>query len=237
MNGCSLSEYWENFFANQQNYFWQDWQVFNRHYVVFRFALYSVLNQTQVSLKEFFTGAKMNVPNISIVIPSELQVEDISERFPSNLDGILKNNHEPDFPPFDIGKSVLNASGAPFDSFMFVKTTNGKDLLLIFQMKLGDPKAKKPRILNDSIVLNEYNKIYNSLRPQNLNLNPGTAAEMKLRKKLSKTEFVCVVLGRCGGEMTEKNLPKNCVVLTQNEQLNFYGPPYYQRLYCSEGIE
>ncbi|KAI8892808.1 hypothetical protein BC833DRAFT_625470, partial [Globomyces pollinis-pini] len=103
----NYSSFWRTLLIEKD--FWcQDWKVFNRNYVAFRLSLFSYLGETTVSLKELFAGAKMNIPvDIEIKIPSleALKVSKIDYCYPSTK------------PPIAIGDIVLNADGAPFDSF------------------------------------------------------------------------------------------------------------------------
>lgn len=96
--------------------FWcrQEWQTLNRRYIPFRLFIYAYLRLPTVSLKELFDGAKVNIPvDIGTKIPpwASLKVCRIDYRFPSTQ-----------APAFEIGDNVLNARGAPFDSFMYLET-------------------------------------------------------------------------------------------------------------------
>ena len=44
------------------------------------------------------------------------------------------------------------------------------------------------------------------------------------------TEFVAIILGRCRGTFSENMLPSQCVVVSKEQQMNFYGESYYHRL-------
>ncbi len=188
----------------QKNFWWQDWEVFNRNYITFRLSLFAYLGETSVSLKDFFAGSKMNIPeDIDIKIPSleDLKVSMINYRYPST-----------EAPAFDIGTHVLNGDGAPFDSFMYLNT-NTKPLLLAFQMKMFKQESRTPKVIGDGVVELEFNKINNAV---------STC--------IKGTDFVVIILGNCKGTVTESQLPSKCVVITKEQQKNFYGELYYHRL-------
>jgi hypothetical protein len=195
----------------EKDFWWQDWEVFNWNYISFRLSLFAYLGETSVSLKKFFAGAKLNIPvNIYIKIPSlpTLKVSKIDYRYPSTQ-----------APTFDIGNNVLNANGALFDSFLYLDTTTNlldtttNQLLFAFQMKLAKQDSTIPQVICDDTVNVEFNKINNAVS-----------------KYLKGKDFVCVILGRCRGTFSEDNLPSKCVVVSKEEQMNFYGESYYHRL-------
>ena len=191
----------------EKDFWWQDWEVFNRNYIAFRLSLFEYLGETTVSLKEFFAGAKMNVPvNIDIKIPrlADLKVSKIDYRYPSTR-----------APAFDIGDHVLNADGAPFDSFLYLDTIAGP-LLFAYQMKLAKQDSTTQQILSHDSVNHEFNKINKAIA-----------------ENLAGTDFVCVILGRCEGTFSENKLPSKCVVVAREDQPSFYGESYYHRLNVS----
>jgi len=209
---CTFMRYSDNFsnfwkiILLERDFWWQDWEVFNRDYISLRLSLYSYLNYTTISLKDFFSGAKMNIPaDIEIKIPSLgslKNLEKLSHRYPSTK-----------APTFEIGDNVLNADGAPFDSFLYLETT-ADPILLAFQMKYANQTSKSPQVINEAIVNKEFTKINSAVT----NYLPGT-------------NFVCIILGFYEGTFDENKLPNNCVVISKQEQLTFYGPSYYHRLH------
>jgi hypothetical protein len=198
-----VSLFWRDLLI-ERDFWWQDWEVFNRDYIAFRLSLFAYLGKTKVPLKEFFAGAKMNIPvDIDINIPpiEELKISKVSNQYPLSAAA------------FTIGDSVLNAAGAPFDSFLYLDTTSNARLLLALQMKLANQDSTTQQVISNETVDDEFNKINNALA----NHIPGT-------------DFVCIILGRCEGSFTESNLPSKCVVVSREEQLSFYGESFYQRL-------
>ena len=186
------------------DFWWQDWEVFNRNYVAFRLSLFAYLGYSTASLTKFFAGAKMNIPaDIELKIPSleTLKVSKIDYLYPSTK-----------APAFEIGDNVFNGNGAPFDSFLYLEATTGR-LLLALQMKLANHDSQKKQVVSDETVDREFKKIERAVA----NYLPGT-------------DFVCIILGRCSGTFTENKLPSKCVVVSREEQLNFYGESYYHRL-------
>jgi hypothetical protein len=198
-----LAEFWRILLI-EKDFWWQDWEVFNRNYIAFRLSLFAYLGETTVSLKDFFAGAKMNIPvDIDIKIPplATLKVSKIEFRYPSTK-----------APAFDVGDNVLNADGAPFDSFLYLETTS-HPLLLAFQMKLAKLDSTNQQVIRNDTVDLEFNKINNAVS-----------------KYLAGTDFVAVILGRCRGSFSESNLPSKCVVVSKEQQMDFYGESYYHRL-------
>jgi hypothetical protein len=200
----AFSKFWSDVLLIQKDFWWQDWEIFNWNYVAFRLSLYAYLKVPTVSLKEFFSGAKMNIPDdIEIKIPTleNLKISKINYRYPSTQ-----------APVFPIGDSVLNGSGAPFDSFVYLETT-GVPLLLAFQMKFAHQDSQTPQVVSDKTVNDEFKKVNDTIAT---NL-PGT-------------NFVSIILGHCDGTFNENKLPAKCIVISRNEQLNFYGVSFYDRL-------
>jgi hypothetical protein len=199
-NTC-YSSFWTDLFLGE-DFWWQDWEIFNRNFIAFRLSLYSYLGHLTVSLKDFFAGAIMNIPvDFTIKIPSisDIKVSKIQYRYPATQ-----------ATPFSAGDSVLNGAGSPFDSFMYVEDVTGNKLLLAFQMKLSNPDSRTPQVISNDTVNDEFAKIV---------------------ANLNGTDFVCVVLGRCGSALkADTCIGSNCIVVTKNEQLSFYGQSYYNRL-------
>ena len=199
----NYSKFWRDLLI-QESFWCQDWELFNWNYIAFRLSLYAYLGTHTVSLKEFFAGAKKNIPDdIQIKIPSfeSLKHSKISFRYPSTR-----------APFFAVGDMVLNANGAPFDSFLYLETT-ADPLLLAFQMKLANEDSQTPQVISDDTVNREFTKINNTISTH-----------------LPGTDFVCIILGFCRGTFDEKRLPSKCVVISREEQMNFYGESYYHRL-------
>ena len=199
----NYSKFWTTLLI-EKDFWWQDWEVFNRNYNAFRLSLFAYLGETTVSLKKFFAGAKMNIPvDIDIKIPSlaALKVSKIDYRYPSTR-----------APAFDIGDNVLNGDGAPFDSFLYLDTTT-KPLLFAFQMKLAQHDSTTQQVISNDTVNHEFNKINNSVS-----------------EYVAGTDFVAIILGRCRGTFSENMLPSKCVVVSKEQQMNFYGESYYHRL-------
>jgi hypothetical protein len=200
------SKFWKDLLRHEHLWL-QNWELFNWNYIAFRLSLYSYLGYREIPLKNFFAGAKSNVDaNVKIIVPSisDIRVHKIPYRYPST--------QSPDFP---FGISVWNGSGAPFDSFMYVKTTSGSSLLLAFQMKLANQDSKRPQVINDDTLKIEFDKVNDCISTH-----------------LCGTEFVLIILGQCEGAFIDCNLPHNCVVVSKTEQMSFYGQCYYYRLKC-----
>ena len=101
-----------------------------------------------------------------------------------------------------------------FDSFLYLETTTKDLLLLAFQMKLADQDSQ---VISDNTVNHEFMKINDCVA-----------------KHLNGIDFLCIILGRCDGSFDESKIPSKCVVLSRQEQLEFYGPFYSQRLNNAE---
>jgi hypothetical protein len=201
----ALTVFWRKLLIGEgDDFWWQDWKVFNWNYMALRLSLFAYLGETIVSLKEFFAGAKMNIPvDIDIKIPSlaALKVFKIDYRYPSTQ-----------APVFDIGHNVLNADGAPFDSFLYLDTTTNP-LLFAFQMKLAKHDSTTQQVIRTDTVDHEFNQINNAVS-----------------KYLAGTDFIAIILARCRGTFSETKLPSKCVVVSKEQQMNFYGESYYHRL-------
>ena len=201
------SKFWSTLLLEKRNFLWQDWELFNRNYIAFRLSLFAYLGEKTIPLKKFFAGAKMNIPvDIDINIPplAAIKVSKIDCRYP------LTNASN-----FEIGDHVLNAAGAPFDSFLYLESNNGR-LLLAFQMKLANQDSQTKQVITNNSVNVEFNKINNVVQ-----------------ECLPGTDFICIILGRCDGKFDENQLPSKCAVVSREEQMEFYGESYYHQLNCS----
>ena len=156
----------------------EEWESFNRNYIALRLAMFRHLGYTSISLDRFFTGAKMDVKRSTIVIPSNIEVIDVTSRFPphfpedhgqsqkitektANLN-VIRSNYG--FPTE--GLVTKNASGVPFDAYVFLNSSSGKNVVMSFQMKLQSHEANKPEFVRDKMVSEECEEIRMSLHPQ-----------------------------------------------------------------------
>jgi hypothetical protein len=189
-----------------KDFWWQDWEGFNKNYIAFRFSLYAYLEFTAIPLQTFFAGAKMNVPDeLMIKIPQDVNIGEVEKRYPNANAYKIKQ--------FDFSTSVLNAEGAAFDAFMNVETSLGKPLLLAFQMKFT---KKNSYTITDALIKDEFDK-----------------ASQIISGKLPGIDFIFVLLSNCESNFTESSLlPHNCVVITETEQKSFYGELISTRLNC-----
>jgi hypothetical protein len=80
-------------------------------------------------------------------------------------------------------------------------------------MKSAKQESSTQQVIRDDTVKCEFNKI-----------NHAVSTCIK------GTDFVAIILGNCKGTVTENQLPSNCVVITKEQQKNFYGESYYHRL-------
>ncbi|KAI3655320.1 hypothetical protein MP638_003718, partial [Amoeboaphelidium occidentale] len=114
-NDLKYARFWTDLLITG-NILWQDWEKFNRNYLMFRLSLYRYLEEESTTLRELLKGAKTSFPEnfdieIKIPVEEELKIIQTNERFPTS-----KNV------PFPTGTGVLNAAGAPFDAFMYLET-------------------------------------------------------------------------------------------------------------------
>ena len=207
---AAFSRFWSHLLI-AEDFWWQDWEVFNRTYIAFRLSLFGFLGHTSISLSKFFQGARMNLPvDIFIKIPpiSSLELSTISYRYPTT-----------NAPEFRIGDSVLNGDGAAFDSFIFLETTSNTKILLALQMKLSNRTSARPQEISQQKVNDEFQKINDSVA-----------------KHLPGVDFVCVLLGRCEGTFLASQLPSKCVAVTLTEHDSFYGSAIAQRLQVATNV-
>ena len=199
-----FTRFWKDILIGK-DFWWQDWEKFNQNYLAFRLSLYSFLGFTEISLKTLFNGAKINIPgNIIVQIPplKDMTSELLTQRFPTSISD-----------EFPIGQFVLNASGAPFDAFVYLSTKDNKRILIAEEMKFANANSVRKQILTTEIMLEQYKKvndaIYNHIRG---------------------TDFVFVILARCEGQFDASKIPINGVAVSMSEFRSFYGDAYYQRL-------
>lgn len=196
-NTTNFSKFWTILLIEND---FQVWEVFNRNYIAFRLSLFAYLGETTVSLKEFFAGAKINIPvDIDIKIPllADLKVSNITYRYPSTA-----------APAFNNGHNVLNADGASFDSFLYLDTATNP-LLFAFQSRLANQQSTTQQVIDNDTVDHEFSRINKAVSQY----APGT-------------DFVAIILGRCRGTFSENKLPSKCVVVSKDQQMNFYGESY-----------
>jgi hypothetical protein len=80
-------------------------------------------------------------------------------------------------------------------------------------MKLAKLDSANQLVIRNETVDEEFNKINNAVS-----------------KDLAGTDFVAIILGRCRGSFSESQLPSKCVAVSKEQQMDFYGESYYQRL-------
>ena len=197
------SRFWSRLLISKKMH-WQSWEEFNCYYMAFRISLFSILGKTTTSLSTFLSGAQMNIPiDIVLKIPSinDIKTTRLYRKYPSTI--------QTEFP---IGTCVLNASGSPFDAFVYLETTVGK-LLIAQQMKLASPDSGKPQKITSDLVNEEYHKVNNSIA-----------------QHIPKTDFILLVLGYCEGNYDIEKLPSKCAVVASNQFQEFYGESYSQHL-------
>jgi hypothetical protein len=208
-------KFWYELLIRKDDIGWQKWEVFNQNYIAFRLSLYSFLGHQTVSLREFFDGAVSNIPvNTIIKIPS---IEDITTSVCPNRYPFSSKETQ----SLKIGDCVLNASGSPFDAFVWLSTTSSSSsssssssgkILLAMQMKYSQLDASTSAIDN-RLIDEEYKKVNDSVA-----------------KYLPGSDFVFLMLCRRDGNIDHKLLPSKTVVVSKSELLAFYGDSYYQRL-------
>jgi hypothetical protein len=185
---------------------WEDWEKFNQNYLAFRLLLFKHLGYKTVPLKQFFSGAQMNIPeDLEIEIPKNIQVSKANNQYPTTTT-----------PNFGDGNCVLNVPGAPFDAFTYLRTKTGDRLLLALQMKWANLDSTYPQVIRQKTTEEEFEKIEDSVR----NHLPGV-------------DFVCVLLSRCKGmPFKNSNFDYKYVIVSLSEFEAFYGASYYQRFNC-----
>ncbi|KAJ3267859.1 hypothetical protein HDV01_003878, partial [Terramyces sp. JEL0728] len=202
---------WQNL-TIENGMWWQSWEIFNNKYNYFRLSLMKVIELKTVTILEYFNGAKISpsIKNMKIRIPeNEIAYSVIDYRYPK------KEKNE----QFPVGTCVLNAAGAPFDSFMYLDTGGKEPMLFAFQYKFA--KKKYGLKVDNQNIQTEYEKI-----------------KASVEMRLSRQEFICVLIARCGfkGSIDENELPNRCVVISVDEHLPYFGFHYSQRLKFGKDI-
>ena len=191
-----LTRFWKKCLLDQHMQ-WQDWEVFGCSYVAFRLSLFTVLEYTTLPLSEFLSGATIHCPNdVSITLPPNQSVNCIAipNQFPSTCKGSFSN-----------GECVLNASGAPFDAFVYLQSTNCR-LLIAMQMKFANATSVSPQQVTIKTIEAEYEK---------------SSASIKMH--LPETPFFFLLLAHCHGNYDLSNIPDNCAIVTIENQADFFG--------------
>jgi hypothetical protein len=197
------TKFWKDVLLNQ-DFWWQDWEVFNRNYLAFRLSLYSYLGYSTVLLSQFLSGAKLSIPvDITLSVPSfsEIHTGKIDFRFP-----LTKQSG------FADGACILNGNGAPFDAFVFLSTDSDR-ILIAQQMKLSHDDSTNPQIITNNSINTEYSKINQSVG-----------------KYIQGTDFVLLMCGHCEGILDITTLPSKVAIVSKSEFEGFYGKSYYKRL-------
>jgi len=199
----SFSNFWKDILLDQ-DFWWQDWEVFNRNHLAFRLSLYSYLGYTKISLSQFLSGAKLSgLLDIKLIVPSldNILTDKIDFRFP-----LTKKPH------FEDGSCILNGSGAPFEAFVFL-STDSERILIALQMKFSHVDSKNPQKITNESINTEYLKVY-----QNVS------------EYIKGTNFLLLMCGRCQGVYDITTLPGNIAIVSDSEFECFYGNSYYKRL-------
>ncbi len=188
---------------------WQHWEKFNRNYFAFRLSLYSYLKEDPIiSLRSFFKGAKCNLDSdVSFKVPpfKSIKLSKVQNRYPGY------RNKGAGVKSYDF---VMNAAGAPFDAFVFLDTTVPKKRLLVaFQMKFSQTKESEK--ITAALLESEYKKVQDAVE-----------------EYLPGTDFVLVfpIHRKTVKGFSDAHIPKNCILISKEEQKDFYGELYYRRL-------
>ena len=199
-SNIKFSQFWKEVFLDSE-FRWESWEVFNQYFIALRLSLFAHLNYKTVTLKELFRGGIISVStNLVIKIPENIKCTNIKERYPTTA-----------APEFEYGNSVLNASGAPFDSFIFLEEAiTGRKILFAFQAKLAN--TKKGQKITDAMIRNEHEKI------------------MRVSRYFPDALCVCVLVSRCESNFDANCLPENLIVISEDEQERFYGQSFYRRM-------
>ena len=203
-SSSSVTRLWQHLLI-ERDFFWQNWEKFNRNYFAFRLSLYSVLGRKELRLSEYLSGATINIPDSMILkVPSidHICVDVAKHRYPTT-----------ETPSFDIGTFVLNCSGAPFDAFCWLELVSNDTILLTLEMKLAMPESNRGQAIKNSKINQTFLKINDSMAAY-----------------LPGSQFVVIILGRCNGDFKQKDLPGKCAVITKDQQRHFYGDAFYRRL-------
>ncbi|KAI9338230.1 hypothetical protein BDR26DRAFT_863244 [Obelidium mucronatum] len=188
--------------------YWEQWEDFNVTYMAFRLSLFSCLGISSIPLAKLLQGANLNLANDhTVCIPpiENIKVTRLSQRYP-----------ETKRPEFSSGNCVLNAGGSSFDGFVYLDIQEdltlqqpGNRCLIAMQMKL---KRNTDRKMTTEVITAEYKK-----------------TQSRIKKHLAGTKFILLVLGRSMGNYEGKRMRKNCAVVSEREQEEFYGEAYHRR--------
>jgi hypothetical protein len=198
---ASFTPIWEGLLLRQGDYFWQNWELFNRDYIALRLACHSYLGKTQITLDEFFKGAKMsvhdNMARMKIEIPTKMTVGEVEARYPTT-----------EQPRIPVGHVTMTAAGAPFDSFVYVRlaSESKKQVLLAFHMKFSRFTDDGNGKLTKKHIEEEYEKVQKSMSD-----------------KLPDMNFILIFLLRCETNCSVEDLPPNTILISKSEHESFYG--------------
>ncbi|CAG8500202.1 16689_t:CDS:2 [Funneliformis caledonium] len=141
--------------------------------------------------------------------------DDDDEMDDDDMERVNDNYTKMDCPYLDISKNIsytfLNADGAVWDVFVFLRITKDKFLCIAQQVKITSVDANKPMTINQALFNNEYTKV------------------TKAMKCVPAEEWVLLFLTNADTRNLSIKMNKNSALVSKNEFLEFYGYTYASR--------
>jgi hypothetical protein len=114
---------------------------------------------------------------------------------------------------FHAGQFVRNGDGAAFDGFGELEKVDRSIILHALQMKFFDDTTRAPRLIDNNLIYNEFEKVNKAICTH-----------------LSDLDFVLVILCRNQSRVDVSTLTcDKVVIVSQNELQSFYSDLFCQR--------
>ncbi len=222
----SISDYkafkfWDKMIDPKQIYFWENWEHFNVNFWALQLCLLSSIS-VQVTWRDLLPAALISSDWIekldySIDIPNyeKIEVKHLNKQYPWSENRYDTVNSGDSYIVF------LNAMGAPFDGFSFIKFYHNdepKITLVTLQMKWANCNVNTCQTITSSMIMEEYHKVNEAV-----NKIPGV------------NDWLLLILSNC--EFKHGELPRNCALIYNQNFKDFYGYVFASRATFSASVD
>ncbi|CAG8601353.1 10204_t:CDS:2 [Gigaspora rosea] len=211
----SIYKFWNLMINPEEQFYWQQWEIFNINFWALRICLFSVLGYKTIKLKELLkdtlhSDVDMDV-DVNIPNHSSVQVHYLNRRYPSD-DSILDSDGQSCKISYnDNNKIYKNGGGAEFDGFSFLITNCGQPILLALQMKWRDLESENSQTINDNLINKKYSRVEDVAR------------------RIGLDKWLLLILSNCPSTFNKSLLPRRCAIVEKNNFKEFYGKIYSSR--------
>ncbi|CAG8650665.1 394_t:CDS:2 [Paraglomus brasilianum] len=250
---CDVKDTLQNTFVSSWTGRWQDWEIICAEYAVYRTEIITELGQVEMTLGEFFHGAYGQLETLKLPIRlRKLQLIHAEHRFPVHPLTIDAEKVD-----WRHGLVVVNADGASFaDIFFYVENTSRNDKESEVYHKLISDKVEdninmqKTRSITskhqqtsfnnnkkDIIAMLQSKDWFQPITVENIreehDKNLHAIENSPLCNNLQWYRLVTIVLATSEFKGDCREIPKDCLLICQENFSDYFGDPFSARVVLS----